>query len=176
MEAALVAASSSLAGVALGMFGNWLNWRRQERVRQQLEVQTREREQAVERRRVAGLIADEFIKALRFLRSLDERYFEELVEEVFLPKHWYENYEPTLLRLIGGVDEESTRRALTDVVTLLSDRHSHSRELSGYHYVESQLLLGVEIANAHGRNEPLEASARAALDALRARRAEEHHN
>jgi len=151
--AALIAAVASLGGVAVGLFSSRAAERRQDR----LLERTQQREDAIDRRRLAGLIADQFVRTIRSLRGLDEQYFEEMVEEIFLPKQWYEKDEPELLRLLGDVESADVRRGLTDIVTSVSDRSTQGGRPSLYHSVESQLLLGLQIANAYGRGEPLDA-------------------
>lgn len=172
MENAIIVAVSSLTGVGLGMVGNWVLARRQERAQKLREVAATERERAVERRRAAGRVADQFLASLRALRSLEATRFQELVGEMFLPKHWYEKYEPALLRLIGDLDDEEARGALTDVITLLGERNLHPDPRAAYHYVEGQLLLGLEITQALGRSESLSDRVRAEIVALRERKAE----
>jgi hypothetical protein len=93
-----------------------------------------------------------------------------LLGEVFLPKQWYEKHEPDLLRLLGDVDDSDIRRGLTDVVTSLGDRATHCEGRTRYHYVESQLLLGLQIANTYGRSENLDAKVMSELDELRRRK------
>lgn len=170
MDSAIIGAASSLAGVGLGMAGNWLLARRQERAQERQELATESRELTAERRRIAGSIADALISPLRGLRGLDERYFEEMVDEVFLPKHWYGKYEPALLRLIGDVDDDETRRTLTEIVASLGRQQFRPNPRSGYHYTESQLLLGLEVVNAFGRGQALDLTTREEIAALRERR------
>lgn len=123
------------------------------------------------RRRVAGKIADAFIAPLRGLRGLDERYFEEMVEEVFLPRHWYLKHEPALLRLLGDVEDDDTRHTLTTIVTSLGSSKMRPDPRAGYHYIEAQLLLGLEVVNAYGRGQALDAKSQAEVDDLSHRRA-----
>lgn len=172
VENAVIAVVGSLVGVTLGMLGNLGLARRQERAQRLRDAAAADQERAVERRRVAGRIADGFLAPLRALRSLDARYLQELVVEVFLPKRWYENYEPALLRVIGDLDDEDARSALLDVVTLLGERDLFPDYRAGYHYVEAQLRLGLEIAQALARGESLPERARAEVAALRERKAE----
>jgi hypothetical protein len=164
---AAIAAAASLIGVALGIFSNQSSERRNARLQERLQ----QREDSAERRRVAGLVADQFIGSLRALRGLDERYFEELVDEVFLTKSWYERDEPALLRLLGDVTDADVRQGLTDIVTTLGRESSYGKQQTKYHYVESQLLLGLNIAHAYGRGEGLDSESVRALDELRQRRA-----
>jgi hypothetical protein len=163
---ALISATASLAGVAIGILSNRASERRQDRIL----AQAQQREDLSDRRRLAGLIADQFVRTIRGLRSLDEQYFEELLEEVFLPKQWYEKHEPDLLRLLGDVDDGDIRQGLTDVVTSLGDRGTHREGRTRYHYVESQLLLGLQIANTYGRGEDLDAGVLSELEELRRRK------
>jgi len=172
VENAVIAVVGSLAGVSLGMLGNWGLAVRQERVQKRRDAAAAEHERADERRRVAGRIADGFLAPLRTLRSLDELHFQDLVVEVFLPQNWYEHYEPALLRVIGDLDDEDARSALLDVVTLLGERNLFPDYRAGYHYVEAQLRLGLEIAQALARGESLTEKARAEVAALRERKAE----
>jgi hypothetical protein len=170
VDSAIIASASSLAGVVIGMAGNWFLARRQERLQERREHAAEVRESTMERRRLAGSLADALISPLRGLRGLDEQYFEELVDDVFLPKHWYGKYEPALLRLIGDVDDDETRRTLTEIVTSLGRQEFRPNPRAGYHYTESQLLLGLEVVNALGRGQALDATARDEIAALRERR------
>jgi len=161
--AALVAAVASLSGVVVGVFSGRAAERRQDRILQR----TQQREDSVDRRRLAGLIADQLVRTIRSLRSLDERYFEEMVDEIFLPKQWYEKDEPELLRLMGNVESADIRRGLTDIVASVSDRNTQGERPSLYHSVELRLLLGLQIANAYGRGEGLDAEMTEQLVKLR---------
>lgn len=163
---ALISATASLVGVAIGIVSNRASERRQDRIL----ALAQQREDLSDRRRLAGLIADQFVQTIRGLRSLDEQYFEELLEDIFLPKQWYEKHEPDLLRLLGDVDDGVIRQGLTDVVTNLGDRGTQREGRTRYHYVESQLLLGLQIANRYGRGEDLDAGVLSELEELRRRK------
>lgn len=163
VRVALISATASLAGVAIGIVSNRASERRQDRIL----AQAQQREDLSDRRRLAGLIADQFIRTIRGLRSLDERYFEELLEEVFLPNQWYEKHEPDLLRLLGDVDDGEVRQGLTDVVTSLGDRDTYHDGRTRYHNVESRLLLGLQIASTYGRGEDLDAGVLGELEKIR---------
>lgn len=152
------------------MVGNWSLARRQEHLLNQRELAAAQRELMLEQRRVAGRIADHLLVALRALRGLDEQYFQELVSDVFLPRDWYEKYEPVLLREIGDVVDTDARRALTDIVTLLGQSRLLPNRSAAYHYVESQILLGLEVAHALGRSERLSDAVRGGVTELRTRR------
>ena len=165
--AALIAAAASLVGVIVGIVSNRESERRQDRVLDRAQ----RREDLADRRRAAGLIADQFIGTIRRLRSLDEQHFEEMVEEVFLPRQWYESDEPALLRLLGDIEDANLRNALTEIVTSISDRNTHGEGRTRYHYIESQLLLGLQVANAYGRGDNLDSEMTGELEALRRRRA-----
>jgi hypothetical protein len=67
------------------------------------------------------------------------------------------------------IDERETRRALPNIMTALADRQTHAGKRTTYHYVESQLVVAIEVTGCYKRAEPLDPSAAADLAALEER-------
>ncbi|CAN3701136.1 hypothetical protein [Microbacterium sp. Leaf436] len=95
-------------------------------------------------------------------------HFESLAQEVYLPEHWYENYEPALLHRLGRLQDADARAALRLIVNSLGDLKLHEFS-STYQSIESQLLLALEIVQSSRRGEPVDSTSRAELAALQKR-------
>lgn len=156
--AALIAAASSFGGYLLG-FLSTRSAVRAEAERKEIEDRT----EAVEK------VADELTDALKTLRRVPEMYYNEMARDVYLPEHWYERFEPALMRSVGRIRDADAREALRLIVDWIDDLRVHPGASSTYHYVEGQLMVALQIVESVRRGAPIPTEAGAEVEALRSR-------
>lgn len=153
----LVASSASLIGVCIGIVSS------RGAIKAQDKRAAREAQSTA-----ADAVADELVSALRHLRRLPVPHFESLAEEVYLPEHWYETYEPALLLKLGRLQDAEVRTSLRLIVNSLGNLKLR-RGASTYGHIERQLLLALEIIQSSRRGETIDSASGAEVKALQAR-------